>query len=104
MMKMKTYKGVMSVIISMFFIMNLCPQAWAKKQAGPTPGPKSVNDLKKYEFVKVISADRLDIKTKIVGQGDTLSFRDNISCSEIKKQIKEDEEQLENGDKKTIVV
>lgn len=81
MMKMKNFKRLTVVIISMLFVVGLCPQTWAKKQTGPSPGKMSVNDLKKNKMIKAISASRLDITPKVVEPGGTLSFRGTIVYS-----------------------
>jgi hypothetical protein len=104
MINMKTCIRVMMVIVSMFFIVSLCSQVWAKKQAGPTPRPTSVNDLKKYKFIKVISSTRLDITPKVVDPGDTLSFHGTVSCSELNQYIEDPEHYLKPGDQFNVVV
>jgi hypothetical protein len=103
-MNMKTFKSAIMVIISIVFVVGLCSQAWAKKQAGPTPGPTSVNDLKKYKFIKVISSTRLDITPKVVDPGDTLSFRGTVSCSELNQHIEDPDDYLKPGDQFNVIV
>jgi hypothetical protein len=103
-MRMKTCKSAIMVIISIVFVAGLCSQALAKKQAGPTPGKMSVNDLKKYKMIKTISASRLDITPKVVAPGGSLSFRGSVSCNEINQHIADPEKYLKPGDKVDVVV
>jgi hypothetical protein len=101
---MKTFRWLVLMIIAMFFVAGLCFQAWAKKQTGPTPRPTSVNDLKKYKFIKVISSTRLDITPKVVYPGDTLSFHGTVSCSELNQYIEDPDDYLEPGDQFNVVL
>jgi len=43
---MKTLKSLIIIAVSMFFVVGLCSQGWAKKQDGPTPGP--IQDRGRY--------------------------------------------------------
>ena len=103
---MKPCKSIIMVIISMFFVVSLCSQAWARKAAplGSSPSNMSISHLKQGNWIKVKNESRLDISPKFVESGDTLGFGGYLSCNQLNQHIEDPEKHLKPGDKVTVVV